>query len=168
MNAVTTTRDSDNIVTLMKRDSRHAVRVETGALGRSDAPHATATGKAMLAWLPEDEMRRILGKTLKRYTPNTIVDFDKLIEALRIVRRTGYALDQEEYLPGVICVGAAVRDHAGAVVGAISASMPTMRATEEHLALVREEVVNAARALSIEFGHQATQNNAERPQAAAR
>ena len=41
---------SDNIVTLMKRDSRHAVRVETGALGRSDAPHATATGKAMLAW----------------------------------------------------------------------------------------------------------------------
>jgi IclR family acetate operon transcriptional repressor len=152
---------------LAVREARHAVRVETGKLGKMPAPHAQSLGKAMLAWLPEDEMRRVLGRTLARYTGNTIVDFAALIEALRVVRRTGYALDREEYLPGVICVGAAIRDHAGAVVGSMSASMPTMRATEEHLALVRDEVVSAARALSIEFGHPATQNAGERPQAAA-
>jgi IclR family acetate operon transcriptional repressor len=152
---------------LSVREARHAVRVETGKLGKMPAPHAQSLGKAMLAWLPEDEMRRILGKTLARYTESTIVDFAALVESLRIVRRTGYALDKEEYLPGVICIGAAIRDHAGAVVGAISASMPTMRATDEHVAQVREEVVNAARALSVEFGHPATQNNAERPQAVA-
>ena len=50
----------DAIITLLKREGRHAVRVDTGALGASDAAHATATGKAMLAWLPEDEIRRIL------------------------------------------------------------------------------------------------------------
>ena len=54
--------------------------------------------------------------------------------------------------PGVICVGAAIRDHNGAVVGAISASTPTMRASDEHLALVREQVVSAVRALSAELG----------------
>jgi len=149
------------------REARHAVRVETGKLGKMPAPHAQSLGKAMLAWLPEDEMRRILGKTLARYTANTIVEFNALVEALRIVRRTGYALDKEEYLPGVICIGAAIRDHAGAVVGAISASTPTMRATEDHLALMREEVINAARALSVEFGHPAAQSNLERPQAVA-
>ena len=55
-------------------------------------------------------------------------------------------------LPGVVCVGAAIRDQAGTVIGAISASTPTMRATEEHIALMRDEIATATRALSAEFG----------------
>ena len=47
---------------LSVREARHAVRVETGKLGKMPAPHAQSIGKAMLAWLPEDEIRRILGK----------------------------------------------------------------------------------------------------------
>src|SRR6266404_5125447 len=50
----------DDLVTVLKREARHAVRVDAGALGTSDAAHATATGKAILAWLPEDEIRRIV------------------------------------------------------------------------------------------------------------
>src|SRR3954471_4042613 len=160
------TFQNEHMVVLALRDARHAVRVDTGKLGRHEAPHATSAGKAMLAWLPEDEIRRILGKSLKRYTENTVVEFSALLETLRVVRRTGYSLDREEYLPGVICIGAAIRDHAGAVVGAISASTPAMRANDEHIALMRDEVVAATRALSTEFGHPATQN-AERPHAAA-
>jgi len=137
--------------------ARLTERVETGKLGTMPAPHAQSLGKAMLAWLPEDEVRRILGKNLKRYTPNTITDVGALVESLRVVRRNGYALDHEEYLPGVICIGAPIRDHAGAVVGSISASTPTMRASEDHLALMRTEVTAAARALSTEFGHPAQQ-----------
>jgi IclR family acetate operon transcriptional repressor len=151
---------SDVFSILSVRDARHAVRVETGKLGTMPAPHAQSLGKAILAWLPEDEMRRILGKNLKRYTPNTITDVGALIESLRVVRRTGYALDREEYLPGVICIGAPIRDHSGAVIGSISASTPTMRASEEHLALMRTEVIAAARALSTEFGHPTQQQAA--------
>jgi IclR family acetate operon transcriptional repressor len=143
----------DELVTVLKREARHAVRVDAGALGTSDAAHATATGKAMLAWLPEDEIRRIvMGRGMTRFTPHTITDFDALIEALRLVRRNGFAFDREEFRPGVICVGAAIRDHSGAVVGSISASAPSMRASEEHLAHMREEVVAATRALSAELG----------------
>ena len=80
------------------------------------------------------------------------------------MRRNGYAMDDEEYQPGVICVGAAIRDHNGAVVGAISASTPTMRANDEHLTLVREQVVSAVRALSAEIGEAGAQL---RPHAAA-
>lgn len=145
----------ESIITLLRREGRHAVRVDTGALGASDAPHATATGKAMLAWLPEDVIRRILAsKRMERFTPNTITDADRLIEELRLVRRNGHALDREEFQPGVFCVGAAIRDHLGTVVGAISASTPTLRATEEHLALMRDSVITAARVLSAEFGGQ--------------
>jgi IclR family acetate operon transcriptional repressor len=142
----------DAMMKIAKRESRHPVRVDTGTLGKSDAPHATASGKAMLAWLPEDDMHRVLAHGLTRFTPKTITEWPSLIEALRHVRRNGYAMDDEEYQPGVICIGAAIRDHNGAVVGAISASTPTMRASDQHLALVREEVVTAVRALSAEIG----------------
>jgi IclR family acetate operon transcriptional repressor len=145
----------EEIVTLMKREGRHPVRVDGGPVGQSDTAHAhaTALGKAMLAWLPEDEIRRMVGAHgMARFTHNTITDFAEFIEALRLVRRHGYALDREEFKPGVICVGAAIRDHSGAVVGAISASTPTMRASEDHLALLRQEVIAAGRALSIELG----------------
>jgi len=52
----------------------------------------------------------------------------------------------------VICIGAAIRDQVGTVIGGISASTPTMRATDEHIALIRDEITAAARALSTEFG----------------
>jgi IclR family acetate operon transcriptional repressor len=154
----------DVISVLSVREARHAVRVETGKLGRIAAPHAQSMGKAIAAWLPEDEIRRIVGKDFKKYTENTITDFDELLESLRLVRRSGHAVDNEEYLPGVTCIGAAIRDQAGTVIGGISASMPMMRATKEHLASVRDEVIAATRALSIEFGHPAAQAG-ERPPA---
>jgi len=154
----------DAMMKVAKRESRHPVRVDTGTLGKTDAAHATATGKAMLAWLPEDDMRRVLSHGMARFTPKTITEWPALIEALRHVRRNGYAMDDEEYQPGVICIGAAIRDHNGAVVGAISASTPTMRANDEHLSLVREQVCTAVRALSAELGGPGTQ---ARPPAAA-
>lgn len=161
------TLQGDSVVTLAVREARHAVRVDTGKVGRLEAPHATSVGKAILAWLPEDEMRRILSGGLKRCTDNTITEISALTESLRSVRRDGYALDYEEHLPGVICVGAAIRDQAGTVIGGISASTPTMRATDEHIALMREEITAATRALSTEFGAPNAQPQGERNQAAA-
>jgi IclR family acetate operon transcriptional repressor len=157
----------DSVVTLAVREARHAVRVDTGKVGKLEAPHATSVGKAIFAWLPEDEMRRILAGGMKRFTTNTITEFPALLESLRIVRRNGYAIDREEHLPGVICVGAAIRDHAGTVIGAISASTPTMRASEDHIALMRDEIVAATRALSAHFGEPGSQSAIDRPQAIA-
>jgi IclR family acetate operon transcriptional repressor len=151
-----TALQGDVIANLSVREARHAVRVETGRLGRIPAPHAQSNGKAILAWLPDDEVRRIVGGSQKRYTSNTIVEFDGLLEQLSGVRRTGYAVDDEEYLPGVICIGAAIRDHAGGIVGSISASTPAMRADDKHLSLMREQVIEAARSLSAEFGYAAS------------
>ena len=157
----------DSVVMLAVRDARHAVRVDSGRIGRLPAPHAQSSGKAILAWLPEHEMRRILADGLKRYTPNTIIEFASLIEALRGVRRSGFALDREEYLPGVVCAGSAIRDQAGTVIGAISVAAPAMRASEEHIALMRDEVVAATHALSAEYGGPGAQAKVEQAPATA-
>jgi IclR family acetate operon transcriptional repressor len=148
----------DAVVTLLKREGRHAVRVDAGMVGSADAAHATALGKAMLAWLPEHEIRRIVfSRGMVRFTPHTITDAEALIEELRLVRRHGHAVEREEHQPGVTGVGAAIRNHLGAVVGAISVSAPTLRASEAHIVRMRDSVMAAVRALSAEFGEQGAQ-----------
>ncbi len=142
-----------NLVNVLRRDSRHAVRVDGGLGGKTNAAHATATGKAILAWLPPTEVDRIItDHGLTSFTPNTIVDVDKLKEELRLTRGNGFALDREEFQPGVICIGAAVRDHAGAVVGWISVSSPIFRATPEYLDQIKIHLIAAADELSMELG----------------
>lgn len=143
----------DRVVTVAKREARHAVRVDTGVIGTAEPPHATATGKAMLAWLPEDHVKRILDANgMARFTPATVTDRSVLIEEMRHVRRNGFAFDRGEFQAGVVCVGAAVRDHSGAVIGSLSASAPEFRVSQDHLSLMREAVAEAARKLSAEFG----------------
>lgn len=150
----------DSVVTLLKREARHAVRADTGAPGMEEAVHASATGKAMLAWLPENEIHRILQlRGMTRFTDSTFTDADLLIEDLRHVRRNGFAIDREECQPGVTSVAAVIRNHTGAVVGAIGASTPTLRADEEHLLRMRQEVLSATRALSAELGQTGDQPN---------
>jgi IclR family acetate operon transcriptional repressor len=140
------------IVTVALREARHAIRVDAGGIGKLEAPHATSIGKAILAWLPENEIRRVLATGMASFTEHTITALPELIESLRQVRREGIAFDLEEFIPGVICVGAPIRDQAGAVIGAISASMPKMRATDAHMALTRAEIIAATRALSEDYG----------------
>jgi IclR family transcriptional regulator, acetate operon repressor len=144
---------ADNVFKLVVREARHAVRVDSSSMGKSDAVHATATGKAILAWLPEHDMRRIVSaQGMKKLTNTTITDLDALVEELRSVRREGVAMDREEFLQGVICVAAAIRDRNGTVVGSIGASMPAMRADDQHIRLTKDQVISAARGLSAELG----------------
>jgi IclR family transcriptional regulator, acetate operon repressor len=141
------------LVHVLRREARHAVRVEAGFGGNANAAHATATGKAILAWLPPTELDRIIAdKGLTAFTPNTITDLDELKEHLRLVRRNGFSIDREEFRPGVICLGAAIRDHAGAVVGSISVSSPAFRSTPEYIEQVKVHVIAAADELSAELG----------------
>jgi IclR family acetate operon transcriptional repressor len=141
------------LVHVLRREARHAVRVEAGFGGNANAAHATATGKAILAWLPPTELDRIVAdKGLTAFTPNTITDLEKLKEHLRLVRRNGFSVDREEFRPGVICLGAAIRDHAGAVVGSISVSSPAFRSTPEYIEQIKVHVIAAADELSAELG----------------
>jgi IclR family transcriptional regulator, acetate operon repressor len=142
-----------NLVNVLHREARHAVRVDAGLGGNSNAAHASATGKAILAWLPPTELDRIVAdKGLTAFTPRTITDIEKLKEDLRLTRRNGFAIDREEFQLGVISLGAAIRDHAGAVVGSISVSAPVFRATSAYVDQIKVHLIAAADELSTELG----------------
>lgn len=73
-------------------------------LGLTAPLHATSAGKALLAWLPDEEVNSLLGNSLTRYTDSTIVTLDGLKEELRATRTRGYAIcvgEVEQSLYGV-------------------------------------------------------------------
>jgi len=96
--------------------------------------YCTASGKVHLAHMSDEEVDALLpGKELKAYTPNTMVDRDKLKQELRKVAEAGYAIDDEEVDVGVRCIAAPIRDYTRRIVGAVSISGPGMRFSDERL-----------------------------------
>lgn len=92
--------------------------------------HCTSLGKAILAFLPEDRAREIVDERgLPARTEHTITDEAQLFEELDTVRKRGYALDREENMIGLRCVGVPIK-HEGRVVASISLSGPKRRMSE--------------------------------------
>jgi DNA-binding IclR family transcriptional regulator len=125
--------DGTENVYLAKVDSTHPLRLQSEVGVRLSA-HATGVGKALLAGLTDDEVRRRFGtKPLARMTENTITTVELLLKELARIRSSGFAIDNEEYTPGVFCLAVPVYDHTGHAVVAISTSVPVMRLSPEIL-----------------------------------
>lgn len=87
--------------------------------------HCTATGLSILATLPEDEVESVYeGVELEQLTDRSIGTVAELRDRLAAVRRRGYAVDDGETTPGMVCIGATVTGDAGETVGAVAVSMP--------------------------------------------
>ena len=96
--------------------------------------HCTAIGKAQIAYLSEEDLGQLgVLDNMDKFTENTIVDRAKFIRHLKEVAKRGYAIDNEEYNPGVRCVGVPIRDYTGRIVGGISVCGPSFRMTDELL-----------------------------------
>ena len=101
-------------------------------IGLRNPAHSSAVGKVLLSDLPEEMLNEILqGKGLPRRTGNTITEIDPLKEHLKLVRRQGYAIDDEENEEGIRCVGAPIYNEAGKAVAAVSVSGPAFRITKK-------------------------------------
>jgi IclR family acetate operon transcriptional repressor len=143
----------DALVVLAGLESRLELRRPLDERAMAKAAHATAIGKAILAWLPDAEVTRLIGNNhLKRFTENTVRTPPRLMEELSLVRRNGYARDDEEFQPGLVCIAAAIRDHAGAAIGSVGCSIPTRRAADTPLEAVKSAVKICAAAISERLG----------------
>lgn len=89
--------------------------------------HCTATGKAILASLPEEELDKYLSRPLVRVTRHTIVVPDVLRADLRTVRGNGWAVEREETLIGYVSVAAPIFDRDGRPLAALSVTAPSRR-----------------------------------------
>ncbi len=134
-------------------ESPRSLRTST-TIGSRAYAHSTSLGKAMLAYMLPEEVEAILSKYgLCRVTRNTITEIDRLKVELKITRQRGYAIDNEETVEGVCCVGAPVFDRQRKPIAAISVSGPTHRINDqEQCHQIAHAVVNASHELSRMLG----------------
>jgi DNA-binding IclR family transcriptional regulator len=145
--------DSGEVLYLEKMEPSRSVRMAS-RIGRRNPVHCTAVGKALLARLPDSEVDEILRQRgLQRLTPNTITTPAALRGELAVVRERGYAVDNEEVEEGVRCVAAAILDHGGRPIAAISISAPAFRLATDKVQMVAASVCRAAEELSRESGY---------------
>lgn len=123
------------------------------AFGRAFPAHATSLGKAILAALPEAERAVALDEmVLTAWTARTIVKREPLLADLAAARERGWALEDCEFHRARRSVGAAVRDHTGAVVAAVGVGTTPSALPDEALAETAAAVLEAAADVSQRLG----------------
>jgi IclR family KDG regulon transcriptional repressor len=117
--------------------------------------YSTSLGKAMVAAIEDlTRLEELLSRVeFEPTTPHSINNIAKLKKQLAVIRRQGYALDDEEAVAGVRCVGAAILDAKGEVVAAISISGPVVRFTSDRVPMFSRELRKAAREISWLMGN---------------
>jgi DNA-binding IclR family transcriptional regulator len=132
-------------VYVAKADAPSPLRAGAQVGGRSPA-HVSATGKALLAWRGEAEIRRA-GAGATRFTAASIVGADELAREMERVRGQGYAVSHGEWYEELWAVAAPIVDVRGNVGSAIGVAGPTAR-FQQHIDAYTQAVMRAAEALS--------------------
>jgi DNA-binding IclR family transcriptional regulator len=115
--------------------------------------HSTALGKAILAEMPDSQVRHLLEEaSLPRLTNQTKISIPHLLAELKQVRELGYATNDEENRYGVYSAGAIVRDSENRPIGALSGGVPSSGLTKKERSRVIKLVVEAANNASRRLG----------------
>jgi DNA-binding IclR family transcriptional regulator len=123
-------------------------------VGQLTPPHATSSGKMLLAHLPSAERAELLAESgMKKFTPRTITARTKLDKELAEARERGYAVTLEELEVGLHALAAPIRSRDGEVVAAISASGPAYRFTEERMHELAPMLIDGAEEISRRMGY---------------
>jgi DNA-binding IclR family transcriptional regulator len=153
--------DGNQMLSIANVESPRTLRTPS-TVGRRTPLHCTAVGKAMLAFLPDDEADELIRKCeLTAFTHRTLTTPRQLKAELQRIRARGYAMDNEEIEEGLRCIGAPVRDYSGKVIAAMSVAGPAFRLTEQRIPMVARSVMDAARELSSELGYREAPSNGE-------
>lgn len=141
--------DGTDAVYVCKYECSHTVRM-VSFVGKRLPAHGAAIGKALLSGRSDDEIRILYqGKTLEKFTANTIDSLDVLMAQLHEIRLSGFAVEHEESTPGVECIAVPIINrHTGQVEAAISISVPVSRSMGD-MEKFKAPLMGAKRSLEI-------------------
>ncbi|MEY2772152.1 MAG: hypothetical protein RIQ38_2571 [Pseudomonadota bacterium] len=148
--------ESCNLTAFSGSEVLYLDRVETAAPLRfylhpgSRVPaHCSATGKLFLSQLSASQRRRLLGAVpLEKFTANTLTSTQDLEQELETVRAQAYAFDNEEFLPGLLCLGVLVPSAQGLSNMGLAVQAPVMRMTRERALAILPRLRQAAEAMA--------------------
>jgi IclR family acetate operon transcriptional repressor len=112
--------------------------------------HATAAGKAIAAFMPDESRKAILAAlSPERLTGRTLTSAEEIEQDWGCIRRRGYALNDEETIPGAVFVAAPLFDTRGTPCGSLSVGIPKSRCSDELIGRMAPELIEACRQLTL-------------------
>ena len=147
--------DGPEAVYIEKVEPQGFIRMDTW-VGRRMRVHATSVGKALVAYIPQERLERILSNGgMEKRTAKTITTLPRLLKELEKVRAQGYAVDDEENNLGARCVGAPIFNQSGAVEASLGLSGTTIQVNSNTMPRIVEALKDAARHISMQLGYRA-------------
>ncbi len=122
------------------------------AVGQRLPAFCTASGKALLAHLPEEKVKKVLREDLRRYTEHTPTSIRQLLEDLRVTRERGYAISDQEYEKDISAVAAPLFDAERRPIASIAIVGPSFRLAKERLPRLGESIRKLTQEISNEVG----------------
>jgi len=145
--------DGPDAVYIEKVEPEGFIRMDTW-VGRRMRVHATSVGKAIVAYIPREQLEAIVRKSgMERRTPKTIVTLPRLLKELEKVRAQGSAVDDEENNMGARCVAAPIFDERGAIEASLGLSGTTQQVSPQTMPRILEALKDAARHISMGMGY---------------
>jgi IclR family KDG regulon transcriptional repressor len=142
--------DSSQVLYVDKRNASQPVEMYSQA-GKVGPAYCTGVGKAMMAYLPDDELAQVIAQqSFHRFTEGTLTSEATLREELEAIKKRGYAFDREEHEPGIICIAMPILTDRGRVLGALSVTGPTMRRDLKQLEALAPKLANIANQISAD------------------
>ncbi|MDR1967372.1 MAG: IclR family transcriptional regulator [Burkholderiaceae bacterium] len=155
-----TTQESTHMAVLAQSDILYLYNLESSQAvhartywGMRKPAFCTSEGRVLLAFGPPEHAAAVLKEGGAKRTPHTVVDAKTLTRMLNEVRRSGYALDDEESEIGMRGLAAPVRDASGRVIAAVGLSAPMQRMTKKDLRALVPQVVATASGISARMGY---------------
>ncbi len=143
--------DAGEVVVINTIESPQAIRMSS-KIGNRRYLHSTALGKVLLSGLSDKEVLRLIRlKKLPKLTPNTLVTKQAVLGEIVLVRKQGWAMDNEENEPGGRCLGAPITGPGGRVVAALSISAPIFRMDMSRARTLIGDLSTSCREISREF-----------------
>jgi len=144
-------QQGDEIVYIDRAWSERSGMQVVRAIGGRAPLHLTSTGKLFLSTGDARQVRAYALRTgLAGHTRNSLTDLDRLERELALVRRHGYARDNEELELGVRCIAAGIFDDTGKLVAGLSISAPAERLQDDWIKALVDTAASISEALGCE------------------
>jgi len=142
--------DNGQVLYVDKRAASQSVEMFSQA-GKVGPAYCTGVGKAMLAFLSEPALEQALAlQSFHRFTDTTAPDAAALRAVFQDIRTLGYAVDNEEHEPGIICVALPILSRSGRMLGAVSATGTTTTTDLEALIQLVPMIRDTAQAIGAD------------------
>jgi DNA-binding IclR family transcriptional regulator len=146
--------EGDQIILVEIIHTRQLLNINMN-IGAIIPPHATSTGKAILAFLPDARVEGILGsQSMTKFTSNTITSIKSFKKELEQVKASGFATAFDENAYGLTTIGAPVKNNDGHVTAALTIMVPSIKISKDKfISAFKKKIVQTADQISAAMGY---------------